>query len=861
MKLYHSSKMKSGIFYLSFISYCLGVAGYSYAEDYFDPKLLSLQSGMDPNSIDLSQFEKANSVPEGKYNITVFINKRDMGSMDVTFVKGRDGDVSAEFTKPMLGELGVNLASLPTLQKLTDDEKMTALGDYIPEAFVKTNLSKLTMEISIPQIYMDNRANGYVPEGMLENGIPAILLSYQLNGSHSRNQSQRETQNNDNAFLSMRGGVNLGAWRLRSNYRYYYSNSEGRRNYTNRTSTFSNTYVMRAINALRGEILVGESSTGSNVFDSIPFKGIKLFSNEKMLPSSMRGFAPEINGIAQSNARITVSQNGNVVYQTYVAPGPFSIKDLYPTGSSGNLQVNISEEDGSERTFVYPYSSLPVMLRPGGMKYEVTAGEYNGNLTRSSKRAKFLLSSLVYGLPHDVTLYGGSLFSKDYFSGVMGTGISLGNFGALSVDITHAAASFVSGDRKEGQSFRIKYSKSLTSTGTNVDLTALRYSTRHFFSFSDFNTHNYQLNDGVAPWLGLRQRSSFRTALSQSLGKYGSIYLSGSRTDYWDSNTETTQLSTGYNGNFKGVNYNVSYAIDYRKSDSRNDWPKNHQISFNVNVPFSLFTNEEHLRNMSSNYYISKNNRGNYSQQVGLHGSLLDRDLSYSVSQSMGNNNQESNSAISLNYNTSKGSFSGGYNYSSSSSSVNAGVNGGMVIHSGGLTLARTLGNSVVLVEAPDADGTSLNQGNAKIDMFGYAVAPNVNEYAKNTIGLNVNTLPDDVTLPKTSQNVYPTKGAVVKAKFPTRVGMQALISLTYRDGVIPFGAIAKLVDGDANEENTSIVGDNGQLYMSGLPDSGTLLIQWGNSHSASCGAHYSHLKDIAVTEDNPIRKINLTCQ
>ncbi|HGN9469769.1 FimD/PapC C-terminal domain-containing protein [Providencia stuartii] len=90
---------------------------------------------------------------------------------------------------------------------------------------------------------------------------------------------------------------------------------------------------------------------------------------------------------------------------------------------------------------------------------------------------------------------------------------------------------------------------------------------------------------------------------------------------------------------------------------------------------------------------------------------------------------------------------------------------------------------------------------------------------------------------------------------------MQALISLTYRDGVIPFGAIAKLVDDETNEENTSIVGDNGQLYMSGLPDSGTLLIQWGNSHSASCGAHYSHLKDIAVTEDNPIRKISLACQ
>lgn len=182
------------------------------------------------------------------------------------------------------------------------------------------------------------------------------------------------------------------------------------------------------------------------------------------------------------------------------------------------------------------------------------------------------------------------------------------------------------------------------------------------------------------------------------------------------------------------------------------------------------------------------------------------------------------------------------------------------MIHSGGITLARTLGDSIVLVEAPDADGTTLNQGNAKVDMFGYAVAPNVNEYTKNTIGLNVNTLPDDVTLPKTSQNVYPTKGAVVKVQFPTRVGLQALIHLTYQDGVIPFGAIAKLLDGNTDEENTSIVGDNGQLYMSGLPDSGKLLIQWGTSDNTSCIANFSNLKEIAVTEDNPIRKLDLEC-
>lgn len=57
-----------------------------------------------------------------------------------------------------------------------------------------------------------------------------------------------------------------------------------------------NTYLQRDIHALRAEVLAGESSTGNEVFDSIPFRGIKLNSSEEMLPNSLRGFAPEISG-------------------------------------------------------------------------------------------------------------------------------------------------------------------------------------------------------------------------------------------------------------------------------------------------------------------------------------------------------------------------------------------------------------------------------------------------------------------------------------------------------------------------------------------------------------------------------------
>jgi outer membrane usher protein len=40
-----------------------------------------------------------------------------------------------------------------------------------------------------------------------------------------------------------------------------------------------------------------------------------------MFPDGMRSYAPEIRGVAQSNALVTVRQGSNIIYQTTVPPG------------------------------------------------------------------------------------------------------------------------------------------------------------------------------------------------------------------------------------------------------------------------------------------------------------------------------------------------------------------------------------------------------------------------------------------------------------------------------------------------------------------------------------------------------------
>ncbi len=143
--------------------------------------------------------------------------------------------------------------------------------------------------------------------------------------------------------------MNLGAWRLRNVSSMQYD--QQRRHWDTQS-----TWLQRDVRSLKSLLRIGDTYTTGDVFDSIPFRGVQLMSDDEMLPDSQRGFAPTIRGVAHSNAKVTVSQHGYVIYETFVSPGAFAISDLYPTSQSGDLEVKVTESNGSVRTFTQPYS-------------------------------------------------------------------------------------------------------------------------------------------------------------------------------------------------------------------------------------------------------------------------------------------------------------------------------------------------------------------------------------------------------------------------------------------------------------------------------------------------------------------------
>lgn len=846
------------------------------ADNYFNPAFLS----NDPSAVaDLSSFTKTDSQAPGTYRVDIYLNDNFVTTRDVPFTamagKGTtssppamsanakpggatavgDTGLQACMTIHNLDAMGVNLEAFPVFKHMKQDDCVTLEKD-IPDAKATLDFEKLRLDISIPQAALRNDARGYIPPEQWDNGINALITNYNFNGSNSKSDGNKTTSE----FLSLQNGLNLGAWRLRDNSTWSYSSGDNVQ--TKSDWQHVSTYVERAIIPLKGELTIGDTNTSNDVFDSLPIRGVQLASDDNMLPDSMKGFAPTIRGIAKSNAKVSIKQNGYIIYQTYVAPGAFAINDLFPTSSSGDLDVSVTEADGSVQSYTVPYSAVPLLQREGRLKYAFSAAEYrSGDDDQDSP--DFGQATLIWGLVDGYTVYGGSQFSDDYRSVALGMGKNLGELGALSVDVTDARSTLADGSDHHGQSMRFLYAKALNDLGTNFQLLGYRYSTEGFYtldetaykmmsgyndSHQETDSHGNAIPPTYSDYYNLyyTKRGKLQISISQQISKAGSIFVTGSQQSYWHTDELNTLLQAGYNGTLGDVTYSLAY--NYNKAPGE---PVADQIfSLNLSLPIGKWLSpvgsSENVAQTQNNAYATYNssadNHGNVNQQAGINGTLLkDNNLNYSVMEGTGNNGVGNSGMASLSYQGRYGNTNAGYNYSKDYQQFNYGASGGIVLHRNGLTLSQPLGDTNVLIAAPGAgDVTVENNNGVKTDWRGYAVVPYASTYRQNRIALDTTTLNAHTDLDDAVINVVPTQGALVRANFDARVGVRAILTLLHNGKPLPFGGTVNRAD----INNSGIVGDGGQVYMSGLPLIGTLKAQWGNGVDQKCTAHYSLPED-----------------
>lgn len=842
------SRMNRLGYVLAAQSIVLGGTSFNVQARYqFNPAMLEMDNTYQESNVDLTVFEDGGGQAPGTYRVDVYLNDELQGTSNVVFhmMKGEDS------LQPCLSVASLNTMGVKTdlFPGIGDTETICANLKAIPQASAEFRFSTQQLLLSIPQAAISQNARGYVPESQWDEGISAVLLNYSLSGANSYARNGHGYSDNSQ-YANLRPGINVGPWRLR-NYTSYSRDSHGKVQWDT-----VYTYAQRNIVPLKSQLTLGDSSSPSDVFDSIPFRGAQLMSDDDMMPDSLKGYAPVVRGIARTHAQVIIRQNGYVIYQSYVSPGAFEINDMFPTGGSGDLYVTIKEADGSEQHLVVPFASLPVLQREGRLKYSLTGGQYR-SYDHNVDKTIFSQGTATYGLPAGFTAYGGGQFASKYQSLSLGVGKNLGIAGAISTDVTEAWSKMYNLPKNSGQSWRIRYSKNIVRTGTNFSIAGYRFSTDGYYSLQEV-LENYR-EKRFSSQINERKRNRIEMTMMQSLwDQTGALSLSLLSEDYWNSDRTMRSIGVGYSNSWNGISYGINYNYNENAtgngSNSGKVYERDQVFAFNISVPLNSLSS-----NTYAHYNVNSSQKGGATHSVGVNGTALaDNNLSWSAQQGYGTRGIGNSGNLNADYRGTYGEVVAGYAYDLNSQRVNYGLQGGIVAYQDGVTFGQPLGETIVLVKASGANGVGVsNQTGVKTDWRGYSIVPYASPYRKNQVQLNTETLPDNVDLTLTSQNVVPTRGAVVKANFDANVGRRVLMTIKRLDGrTVPFGATVS----ELSKKVTKgfIVGDGGQVYLTGMADSGKLVVKWGHKAEQLCVINYS--LQSKTPENSDIQQITSQC-
>jgi outer membrane usher protein len=791
--------------------------------------------------INVERYAYGNPVLPGTYRVKVNVNGNSKSTVEMTFIDNKTPRASACLTKLILNQSGIDTRMLDDDVK-NDENACVDIKKFYPGASANFDSNRLEMDLNFPQIYVLKLPAGYVDPSLWDDGVAAGLLSYDLNAWHS----ESDGSDSNTAYAGLRYGLNMGPWRLRSRGSLNWDQDNG--------SHYSSQdiYLQRDITPLNAQLVFGDSFTRGDTFDSVNLRGARMYNDDRMLPQGSSGYAPVIRGVANSNAKVSVMQSGNKIYETTVPPGAFEIDDLSTTGYGNDLIVTVEEADGSKRTFTVPFSSVTQMLRPGSTRWDMGVGELNDDSLREKPNVGY--ATFAYGLNNTFTGYTGVQYTDmDFYAGLIGLAMNT-PVGAFAFDVTQSYADIDGLDTLKGQSYRLTYSKMLETTNTSFNVAAYRFSTEDYLSLNDaaslqdsihreeYGNRSYDSNAELYADYQ-RTKNQVQISLNQPLKlngeDKGSLYITGTWQDYWNDTSSTSDYSVGYNNSFDYGSYSVSVQRTYTESGEKDD-----SVYLNVSIPFSVFDRDKTLSGGFNNINMSMRSdlKGGSSFNSTASGSAKNSDLSYSVSASSSSGNYGNLNQVSgfSSWNSPYGPLGLSASFGDDNSrQYSASYSGGLVAHADGIVMTSgSIGetDSLALVKASGAKGARLGYGQNRINSAGYGVMPYMSAYRENRVSLDISTLEADVEIKSTSAVAVPRNGSVVLVNFETDEGRSLVLELQRSDkGFIPLGADV------LNENNDPIgtVGQAGRAYVRGVEEKGVLRVVWGNDSASACTVHY----------------------
>ncbi|WPN24876.1 outer membrane usher protein [Pseudomonas marginalis] len=771
----------------------------------------------DRTNIDLSQFARSGFILPGTYSMVVQINTQAIAEQSVAFYPPDDDPKGSEacLSPELVEQLGLKTSGAAKLTWWNGGRCLDITG--LPGMEVSGDLATSTLNISLPQAYLEYSAINWDPPSRWDEGVPGLLVDYNMTAQSSYQKDERNRNNfSGNGTL----GANAGAWRLRADWQGRVESGR-ERSYKDQKLEWSRYYAYRAVPALKARLVVGEDYLYSDLFDSFRFTGASLNSDESQLPPNLRGYAPEVVGVAKTNAKVVISQKGRVLYETLVAAGPFRIQDLRDA-VSGTLDVRVEEQDGSVRSFQIDTAGVPYLTRPGQVRYKLATGRPS-NLQYGADGDFFGTGEFSWGVSNGWSLFGGGMTDNNYRAVSVGAGRDLLAFGAISLDVTQSRAELWN-ETLSGKSYRLQYSKHFEQYDSQVTFAGYRFSEKNFLSMSEYlDARHYGLNgelssrseltDGWKPIGG--SKALYTATVNKQFRDLGAtVYASYSKQTYWE-RPATQRWNMSVSRYFSvGSVKNMSLSLNLYRSQEYSH--KDNGVALTVSLPLgrsgtlSLDANRAAGENNFSTRYSDRFDERN-SYQLSAGDTSASGYLSHIGDQA----------DIDLSVSTQEGNYS--------SLGVSARGGGTLTPYGGALHRSSSTGGTRLMVDTggvPDVPVRAYGTP-TRTNAFGKAVISDIGSYQRTAASVDLENLPGNVEATQSVTQLTLTEGAIGYRSLEVITGEKAMAVLRLQDGSSPpFGATVK----NLKQQDTGIVNDGGNVYLSGIQAGKQMIVSWGGS-------------------------------
>lgn len=788
----------------------------AWADDIqFDSRFLELKGD---TKTDLKRFSRQGYVEPGKYNLQVQVNKQPLPDEYDIFWYMSDNDASKTYaclTPGVVAQLGLKEDIVSNLQWTRNGECLSP--DQLEGMEIKADLSQSALLISLPQAYLEYSDVDWDPPSRWDDGIPGLIADYSINAQTRHDENGGDDSNDISGNGTV--GVNFGPWRLRADWQADYQHtrsddSEYDSDDNQKNWEWSRYYAWRALPSLKAKLALGEDYLNSDIFDGFNYVGGSISTDDQMLPPNLRGYAPDISGVAHTTAKVTVSQMGRVIYETQVPAGPFRIQDLGDS-VSGTLHVRIEEQNGQVQEYDISTASMPFLTRQGQVRYKMMMGrpqEWGHHI----EGGFFSGGEASWGIADGWSVYGGALADEHYQSAALGVGRDLSILGAMAFDITHSHARLdddtaYSKRTLDGNSFRLSYAKDFDELDSRVTFAGYRFSEKNYMTMSEY----LDARDADRVRSG-NDKEMYTVTYNQNFRDAAvSVYLNYTHRTYWDRPEQTNynvMLSHYFNmGSIRNMSISLTgYRYEYDKSADKG-------MYISLSMPWGDSSTVSYNGNYGS---------GSDSSQVGYF-SRVDDATHYQINVGTSENHGSVDGYYSHDGSMAKVDLSANYHegeYQSAGISLQGGAT--LTAHGGALHRTQNMGGTRLLIDTDGVSGVPVEGNGAAVytNMFGKAVVADVNNYYRNQAYIDLNKLPDNAEATASVVQATLTEGAIGYRKFAVISGQKAMAVLRLQDGSHPpFGAEVR----NDSEQQVGLVDDGGNVYLAGVRPGEHMTVSW----------------------------------